>query len=59
MAPSIIFFDEIDGLVGSRAGEGGRMAGGGGGASDRVLGQLLMEMDGLQVCISVSQRAGT
>ncbi|GLC74667.1 hypothetical protein PLESTF_001542800 [Pleodorina starrii] len=45
-APSIIFFDELDGLVGSR---GGPEAGGGGtaGMSERLLSQLLTEMDGL------------
>ena len=45
-APAIIFFDEIDGLAGVR-GEGG--AGGAAAAGDRVLAQLLTEMDGLQV----------
>jgi SpoVK/Ycf46/Vps4 family AAA+-type ATPase len=45
-APAVIFFDEIDGLAGARGGGGG---GGGGGAGDRVLAQLLTEMDGLQV----------
>jgi len=44
-APAVIFFDEIDGLAGAR-GVGG---GGGAGAGDRVLAQLLTEMDGLQV----------
>ena len=44
-APAVIFFDEIDGLVGSRE-EGGP---GGEGPGHRVLSQLLMEMDGLQV----------
>jgi len=42
-APAIIFFDEIDGLAGARGGEGGS------GVGERVLSQLLMEMDGLQV----------
>lgn len=42
-APAIIFFDEIDGLAGSRGSEGGS------GVEERVLSQLLMEMDGLQV----------
>ena len=41
-APSVIFLDELDGLVGRR-GSGG----GGPSASDRVLTQLLGEMDGL------------
>ena len=45
-APAVIFFDEIDGLAGVR-GEGG--AGGAAAAGDRVLAQLLTEMDGLQV----------
>ena len=44
-APAVIFFDEIDGLAGVR-GEGG--AGGAAAASERVLAQLLTEMDGLQ-----------
>lgn len=44
-APAVIFFDEIDGLAGVR-GEGG--AGGAAAAGDRVLAQLLTEMDGLQ-----------
>lgn len=43
-SPAIVFFDEIDGLVTSRAPEGG----GGVDVSDRVLSQLLQEMDGLQ-----------
>ena len=42
-APAIIFFDELDGLAGSRGSEGGS------GVAERVLSQLLMEMDGLQV----------
>lgn len=42
-APAIIFFDEIDGLAGARGEEGGS------GVAERVLSQLLMEMDGLQV----------
>ena len=37
-APSIIFFDELDGLCGTR---------GSGGVSDRVISQLLTEMDGV------------
>lgn len=43
-APSIVFFDEIDGLAGHRGD-----AGGGGGIGERVLAQLLTELDGLQV----------
>ncbi|KAK9825828.1 hypothetical protein WJX81_000622 [Elliptochloris bilobata] len=44
-APAIVFFDEIDGLAGMR-GEGG--GGAAAAAGDRVLAQLLTEMDGLQ-----------
>lgn len=45
-APCLLFFDEIDALVGARGmGQGG----GGGDVSGRVLAQLLTEMDGLQV----------
>lgn len=43
-APSVIFLDELDGLVGAR-GKGGQR--GGPTANDRVLTQLLGEMDGL------------
>ena len=48
VAPSIIFFDELDGLVGSRGGPDQTSAGGGG-VSERVLSQMLTEMDGLVV----------
>ena len=41
-APSVIFFDEIDGLAINRKLDGGD----GGGAAERVLSQLLSEMDG-------------
>ncbi|DBA80088.1 TPA: hypothetical protein ACH3X2_007576 [Trebouxia sp. C0005] len=46
-APAIIFFDEIDGLAGTRVGEGES------GVGERVLSQLLMEMDGLQTRVGV------
>eukprot|EP00983_Pelagomonas_calceolata_P064931 1148367-Pelagomonas_calceolata.AAC.4 len=42
-APCIIFFDEIDGLAGTRSDDGA-----GGHVGDRVMAQLLSEMDGLQ-----------
>lgn len=45
-APAIIFFDELDGLAGKRGAEGAE----GHGTGDRVLSQMLMEMDGLRVC---------
>lgn len=42
VAPSIIFFDEIDALTGKRGTSNS-------GVSDRVLSQLLTELDGIQV----------
>jgi hypothetical protein len=45
-SPAIIFFDELDGMVGGRD-EGGTSDGVDVGA--RVLSQMLQEMDGLQV----------
>ena len=44
-APSIVFLDELDGLAGTRGGDGDA-GGGGGGVGDRVLTQLLVELDG-------------
>ena len=46
----MIFFDELDGLAASRS-EGGARQHGGTGVGERVLSQLLVEMDGLQVPI--------
>lgn len=46
-APAVIFFDEIDGLATMRS-DG---ADGSSGVAERVLSQLLAEMDGLQVCM--------
>ena len=45
--PAIIFFDEIDGLIGAREMDG-TTQGGGVDVGERVLSQLLQEMDGLQ-----------
>lgn len=45
-SPAIIFFDEIDGLVTTRSSSGRQ---GGIDVGERVLSQLLQEMDGLQV----------
>ncbi|WVQ98285.1 transitional endoplasmic reticulum ATPase [Kwoniella sp. CBS 9459] len=42
-APCVMFFDELDSIAKSRGGSGGD----GGGASDRVLNQILTEMDGM------------
>eukprot|EP00761_Pharyngomonas_kirbyi_P011380 gb/GECH01011405.1/.p1 GENE.gb/GECH01011405.1/~~gb/GECH01011405.1/.p1 ORF type:complete len:796 (+),score=253.11 gb/GECH01011405.1/:1-2388(+) len=43
-APCILFFDELDSIARSRGGSGGDA----GGAGDRVINQLLTEMDGLE-----------
>ncbi|KAG9394277.1 ATPase family associated with various cellular activities (AAA) [Carpediemonas membranifera] len=42
-APCVLFFDEIDSIARSRGGGGG----GGGEASDRVMNQILTELDGV------------
>jgi SpoVK/Ycf46/Vps4 family AAA+-type ATPase len=51
-APCILFLDEVDSFGGARGGSGG---GGGGDATDRVVSQLLVELDGISdrgdVCI--------
>jgi AAA family ATPase len=41
--PAVVFFDEIDALASSRG-----TSGSGGGVADRVLSQLLLEMDGIE-----------
>eukprot|EP01133_Synstelium_polycarpum_P004396 gene4396-5145_t len=51
-APSILFFDEIDGLAITRSGEGS-------GAVERVVSQLLTEMDGIQPLTNVTIVAAT
>ena len=43
-APCVLFFDELDSIGSARGGGGG---GDGGGAGDRVMNQLLTEMDGV------------
>lgn len=52
VAPSIVFFDEIDALGGAR-GEGGSKVG------ERVLAQLLTEMDGVESLVGVTVLAAT
>lgn len=42
-APCILFFDELDSIAKARGGS----AGDGGGAADRVINQILTEMDGM------------
>lgn len=51
-APSIIFFDEFDSI-------GSKRGGGGSGATDRVLSQLLTEMDGSDPLTNVTIVAAT
>ncbi len=46
-APSILFIDEIDSLVGRRSGGGAGEGGRQGGVQERVLSTLLNEMDGI------------
>jgi len=53
--PSIVFFDEIDAIGGARGGGGG----GGGKVGDRVLAQLLTEMDGVEGLVGVTVVAAT
>ncbi len=51
-APSLIFFDEIESIVGKRSGEFGQ--GGGDVVQERILSTLLNEMDG--ICSQQSKR---
>merc|ERR1712025_1333859 len=51
--PSIVFFDEIDAIGGARGGSGGGKVG------DRVLAQLLTEMDGVEGLQGVTVVAAT
>ncbi|ORY96841.1 P-loop containing nucleoside triphosphate hydrolase protein [Syncephalastrum racemosum] len=52
-SPSIVFFDEIDALTVKRGGDGGTSV------SDRVLSQLLNEMDGIEALVNVTVVAAT
>lgn len=56
VAPAIIFFDELDALGGER-GSGG--SGGGSNVQERVLAQLLTEMDGVTALANVTVVAAT
>eukprot|EP00898_Chlorokybus_atmophyticus_P005153 jgi/Chlat1/5639/Chrsp369S00865 len=56
-APSIVFFDEIDGLATSRSRHGA--AGGDSGVGDRVITQLLTELDGFHARAGVVIIAAT
>lgn len=50
-APCVLFFDELDSIATERGGSGGGDAGG---AGDRVLNQMLTEMDGINSKKTVS-----
>ncbi|CAL1612798.1 unnamed protein product [Knipowitschia caucasica] len=54
VAPSIVFFDEIDALASERGSSSGS-----GGVGDRVLAQLLTEMDGMEQLRDVTVLAAT
>ncbi|XP_076005308.1 ATPase family gene 2 protein homolog A isoform X2 [Genypterus blacodes] len=54
VAPSIVFFDEIDALASDRGSSAGS-----GGVGDRVLAQLLTEMDGIEQLRDVTVLAAT
>ena len=53
-APCVLFFDELDSIAVQR----GSSAGDAGGAADRVLNQLLTEMDGMNSKKTVSETEG-
>ncbi|XP_061690730.1 ATPase family gene 2 protein homolog A [Syngnathoides biaculeatus] len=54
VAPSVVFFDEIDALASERGSSSGS-----GGVGDRVLAQLLTEMDGIEQLGDVTVLAAT
>jgi transitional endoplasmic reticulum ATPase len=59
-APCVIFFDEIDSIAMSRGGGlGGEMGGGGSGTNDRVISQILTELDGISELHGVVVLAAT
>jgi transitional endoplasmic reticulum ATPase len=59
-SPCIIFFDEIDSIAGTRGGMGGVEGGSSGsGGTDRMLSQLLTEMDGVREMTGVVVIAAT
>ena len=55
-APTILFIDEIDSVIGSRAEDGGLKGTGGEGVQQRVLSTLLNEMDGIGILADNIQR---
>ncbi|XP_078435439.1 cell division cycle 48B isoform X2 [Wolffia australiana] len=57
-APSIIFFDEIDGIAPTRSGQGSS-SGGNSSVGERLLSTLLTEMDGLELANGILVLAAT
>jgi len=55
-APSILFIDEIDSVIGSRASDGASKGTGGEAVQQRVLSTLLNEMDGVGILADDVQR---
>src|ERR687896_747437 len=59
-SPCVIFFDEIDSIAMARGGGmGGEMGGGGMGTNDRVISQILTELDGISELHGVVVLAAT
>ncbi|MDQ3967272.1 MAG: CDC48 family AAA ATPase [Thermoproteota archaeon] len=59
-APCVVFFDEIDSIAMARGGGmGGEMGGGGVGTNDRVISQILTELDGISELHGVVVLAAT
>ncbi len=59
-APCVIFFDEIDSIAMARGGGmGGEMGGGSAGTNDRVISQILTELDGISELHGVVVLAAT
>ena len=55
-APTILFIDEIDSVIGSRAADSGLKGTGGEAVQQRVLSTLLNEMDGIGILADDAQR---
>jgi len=55
-APTILFIDEIDSVIGSRAADSGLHGTGGEAVQQRVLSTLLNEMDGIGILADDIQR---
>ena len=59
VAPAIVFLDELDALGSARGGGGGGGGSSSAGVGDRVLAQLLTEMDGIEALKDVTVVAAT